>query len=262
MHGTCMVRIIVLCSIAYWCLYKVSNTFSFTFSTIKSLAAKGKRLGDDDDVASLVKLLDQQVVQHGKEVRKLKDRNERQLKALDDTITRLEERLETLTELCRLKARNEHIAPCMFRMSHFHQFKTGYMSWFSPGFYTHPFGYKMQLKMDANGSGTGRGSHLSVYLCITKGDYDDSLKWPLQYRCFITLLNQLEDKWHHTEIVAYMKDIDDELNSRMFDEPSINCGWGRNQFIAHQKLDLQHGRHCQYLKDDTLYFLVEVENLS
>ena len=147
MHGTCMVRIIVLCTIAYWCLYKVSNTFSFTFSTIKSLAAKGKRLGDDDDVASLVKLLDQQVVQHGKEVRKLKDRNERQLKALDDTITRLEERLETLTELCRLKARNEHIAPCKFRMSHFHQFKTGYMSWFSPGFYTHPFGDRSHFEI-------------------------------------------------------------------------------------------------------------------
>ena len=44
-------------------------------------------------------------------------------------------------------------------------------------FYT-PEGYKLQCYMDCNGEGQGKGTHLSVFVCILKGEYDAMLPWP------------------------------------------------------------------------------------
>jgi len=55
-------------------------------------------------------------------------------------------------------------------------------NWYSPPFYTHPQGYKMCLSVVANGSGDGKGTHVSVFAYLMRGDFDDHLKWPFQGR--------------------------------------------------------------------------------
>ncbi len=59
-------------------------------------------------------------------------------------------------------------------MDNFEQHKRDDDSWFSPPVYTHPQGYKICLRVDANGSGT----HVSVGVHFMRGEFDDSLKWP------------------------------------------------------------------------------------
>jgi hypothetical protein len=39
--------------------------------------------------------------------------------------------------------------------------------WFSPHFYTHPNGYKMSLNVYPNGGGSGKKTHLSMYLYLS-----------------------------------------------------------------------------------------------
>ncbi len=51
----------------------------------------------------------------------------------------------------------------------------------------------MRLRVDANGDGNGKGTHVSVYICLMRGDNDDNLKWPFKGTIEVSLLNQLED---------------------------------------------------------------------
>ena len=48
------------------------------------------------------------------------------------------------------------------------------------GFYTHPPGYKMCLRVDPNGYGDGKGTHVLIFTILMKRSYDDHLKWPFR----------------------------------------------------------------------------------
>ena len=148
----------------------------------------------------------------------------------------------------------------VFEMPQFNQFKVDNGSWYSPGFYTHLRGYRVCLQVFANGERAGKGTHVSVYLHLMKGENDDALTWPIKYKCTVTLLNQLKDENHHT--CTFNSPIDKKdvaYLSRVLSGEKNDTGWGRPQFIAHTKLDLQEVKQCQYLKDDSLYFRVQVE---
>ena len=45
----------------------------------------------------------------------------------------------------------------------------------SPPFFTSKFGYKMMVRVYPNGDGASRGTHLSVFFVLLRGDYDDLL---------------------------------------------------------------------------------------
>ena len=126
--------------------------------------------------------------------------------------------------------------------------------WYSPGFYNHTFGYKMCLRVDANGCGDGKGTHVSVFLYLMKGENDDALTWPVKHKCTVTLLNHLKDEGHHTYIINPPEDKKACASRVLSGEKGR--GMGFLQFIAHKKLNLQEKEQCQYLKDDSLYFRV------
>jgi hypothetical protein len=115
-------------------------------------------------------------------------------------------------------------------------------------FYTHPNGYHMTLTVLANGCGSNEGTHVSASGMIVKGKYDNELKWPFVGSVTITLLNQLEDKNHHTKTV----------NFRIRNDKKVGDDWGRPQFIRHSALAHTPAKNIQYLKDDTLYFKMSV----
>ena len=81
---------------------------------------------------------------------------------------------------------------------------------------------------------------------ILKGEYDDELKWPFIGTVTYTLLNQLEDRNHHTMTLS----ISSKHNAR------IGSRWGFSIFIPHSAL--AHDP-VKYLKDDKLYFRLTVE---
>lgn len=55
-------------------------------------------------------------------------------------------------------------------------------SLFFPAFYTSKYGYKMCLRIYLNGDGTGRGSHLSLFFVVMRGQSDALLKWPFNQK--------------------------------------------------------------------------------
>ena len=170
---------------------------------------------------------------------------------LKDAMVQLKKHGEKFTEM--------HCTPLVTKMSQFSKLKAKNDIWYSPGFYTHTCGYKMRLSVYANGNGegAGKGTHVSVYLHLMKGENDNALTWPITYKCTITLLNQLKDEGHHTDIINSPGDTSIIVRRVYWGEMGV--GWGPIRFIAHTELNLQEEEQCQYLKDDSLYFRVQVD---
>ena len=116
----------------------------------------------------------------------------------------------------------------------------------------------MCLNVDANGVDEGKGTHVSVYVYLMRGDNDDNLKWPFKGTIKVSLLNQLEDEQHHTmEVWSDEDDIPEDIGGRVTGRVRADCGWGISQFIPHEDLSYSGDKNCQYLKDDTLFFRVD-----
>ena len=73
-------------------------------------------------------------------------------------------------------------------MTDFEQHKKDDDQWFSLPFYSHPKGYKMCLRVDANGHGQGKHTHTSIHIHLMKREFDDQLKWPFRGEVIIKLL--------------------------------------------------------------------------
>ena len=58
-------------------------------------------------------------------------------------------------------------------------------------FYTHEYGYKMCIGVAPQGVYEGKGTHLSLYAYLMKGDYDNNLPWPFRGMVYLELINQL-----------------------------------------------------------------------
>lgn len=76
-----------------------------------------------------------------------------------------------------------------FKLPNFRQAKVENI-FLPPSFYTHAGGYCMQIEINPNGKGQSKGTHVSIYVWIQKGEYDDDLEWPFVGVVAITLLNQ------------------------------------------------------------------------
>ncbi|XP_003391204.1 PREDICTED: TNF receptor-associated factor 4-like [Amphimedon queenslandica] len=133
--------------------------------------------------------------------------------------------------------------------------------WHSPGFYTSPGGYKMSLSVYPYGTHTGEGTHVSCFIYLMAGEYDDILEWPFQGEVTIELLNQLEDKNHWKRTFSYDESVPTESKKRVFKGENPQ-GWGRGHFIPFSKIVYDATKKCQYLKDDSLYFRVSVKATS
>ena len=102
---------------------------------------------------------------------------------------------------------SNQVAPVIVKMLSFTEkvmYKDG---WKSNPFIAFEKGYQLHLEFHAGGYGNGKGTHVSVYLCLMNGPYDDKLEqsgcWPLRGRFTIELLNQVNDSDHHSIMVQF-----------------------------------------------------------
>ncbi len=160
------------------------------------------------------------------------------------------DKILTLTKMLFLKN------TLIFKVTGFVQKKIQGNYFYSPDFFTVKSGYKMCLRVDANGMLEGAGTHVSVFACLMKGDHDDTLTWPFTGRVIVELLNQLEDKNHPKRTITFLADND--TSERVVDDER-GIGWGFQKFISHAALNYNASTNTQYLKDDTLVFRVSAE---
>ncbi len=180
-----------------------------------------------------VRMMRKDVEKHKKEAR------EKHLDLALKTVSSREEQHKTLSEGEAL----------VFKLPGYASMKEKNVRFNSTPFYTHSSGYKVCIVVNANGFGTGIGTHVSVSIQLLQGHDDDKLPWPFKGSVTYQLLNQLADDRHH-HIVNIFTEIDDMQVGR--------CR-GRAQFLPHSSLCHDPATNTQYLMDDTLYFRVSVK---
>ena len=127
--------------------------------------------------------------------------------------------------------------------------------WYSVPFYSTTNGYKLQLRVDANGFASGKQTHLSVGVRLMKGEYDENLKWPLNSEITIQLQNWREDKGHvETIIDHYNAPIEDR--TKLVDRETAQNSMIQGKFIPHSSLPYNADNNTEYLHNDTLCFRV------
>ena len=109
--------------------------------------------------------------------------------------------------------------------------------------------YKFQARIEL-------GYYVYLYLHIMKGEWDDTLRWPLRYKCSLVLVNQLDGKDNYVTNHEFTeKDLD--KFPQCFNKPITerNEGFGLS-FISHDNL-LQK----KYSKDDSITLKISVEQI-
>jgi len=72
------------------------------------------------------------------------------------------------------------------------------ISLYSAPFYTSRHGYKLCLRLYMDGDGSGKGTHLSYFLTIMRGEFDALLQWPFKQAVSLILMDQ--DKQRAVEV--------------------------------------------------------------
>ena len=123
------------------------------------------------------------------------------------------------------------------------------LSIYSPPFYTGRNGYKMCIAAYLNGDGSGKGTHLSIFVVLMKGEYDPLLQWPFESKVSLILV----DQDHMKHLVQTFKP---NPQSSSFQKPktNMNVASGCPEFA-----DLSILENPSYVKDDVMYIKAIVD---
>jgi hypothetical protein len=123
-------------------------------------------------------------------------------------------------------------------------------SMYSPNFTTSKYGYKMCARLYFNGDGMGKGTHVSLFLTLLRGDYDALLQWPFRQKVTLTLIDQVGGQHHQ-------KAFRPDMVTCSFARPltAMNVASGCPKFITQSALE-QNGN--PYVVNDTLFIKIEV----
>ena len=120
---------------------------------------------------------------------------------------------------------------------------------YSPPFYVGRFGYKVSARLYPNGDGMGKGTHLSIFFVIMRGECDALLPWPFNQKVYFKLIDQ-------DRVQDACDSFRPDANSSSFIRPKsdMNIASGCPTFISHA--GLQEGG---YIREDTMYVSVAVD---
>ena len=131
-----------------------------------------------------------------------------------------------------------------------HEAQTGRtISLYSAPFYTSRHGYKLCLRLYMNGDGSGKGSHLSFFLTLMRGEFDSLLQWPYKQTVSLILLDQDRQR-------NIIQSFRPEPSSASFQRPrtEMNVASGCPNFAPLSVLD-----NSSYVKEDTMFLKCAID---
>ncbi len=124
-----------------------------------------------------------------------------------------------------------------------------YTSIFSLPFYTSRYGYKMCLRLYILGDGIGKGSYMSLFFVVMRGEFDNILRWPFVHKVTFKLINQANNR----DVVDTFQP--DPMSSS-FRKPKsdMNIASGCPRFVSHTDL-----KNNGFIVDDTVFIKCMVD---
>ena len=111
--------------------------------------------------------------------------------------------------------------------------------------------YKLRLEVYLNGQSTGKGTHLSIFVHLMTGHFDDCLSWPFTKPIRLVLMHPKGKKKYEKTIE--LPNYDDFGSFQKPDNDDANDSIGYRDFISHESL-YANG----YLKEDKLFIRCEI----
>ena len=174
---------------------------------------------------------------------------DRELTSLEAQVTRLEKQIRQFRNFhLPLNVSGNHDGSIIWKIPKFSQRKADaeeckYTLPYSPPFYSGRYGYKMCLRLYIMGDGIGKGTHLSLFFVVMRGEFDNILQWPFTHKVTFKLINQ-----------AGGRDIVDTFQpnpmSSSFRKPKsdMNIASGCPRFVSHAELE-----RGGFIVDDTVF---------
>ena len=181
-------------------------------------------------------------------------RVERRIESIEHTLALRNVTLADLEEYVRQQEFSSYDGKLLWKITEFARKRNEavsgqQVSFFSPCFYTSRYRYKMCARIYLNGDGVGRGTHISVFFVVLRGQYDAILRWPFRQKVTFMLFDQ--DNVQHV-IEAFRPDP----NSPSFQRPrrETNIASGCPMFCSLTELN----NHA-YVQDDTMFLKIIVD---
>jgi hypothetical protein len=166
----------------------------------------------------------------------------------------IKEEIAKLTQDVQKLRNHASVCPLYISFTNFEQFQLMDDAWYSSPFYTHPKGYKMCLKVNANGRTLKDGTrNVGVFLHLMRGRFDDELEWPFQGIITVHLLNQrYAGEQDNVEMTYNFNDTTPHrITRRVLNGERAQNGLGYGAFTSYANL------RSNYLKNDHLIFLID-----
>ena len=173
---------------------------------------------------------------------------------LREHVQKMTRDIATLKQRLPALRRNQH--PVTFKFQGFDMHKLQDKAFKSPAFYLST-GYRFQMQIFANGRGRGANTHISLFVHLLQGCNDDFLTWPFEGILYIAILNQLEDKGHIWSTIQFSSASNQDIGRRVTSKRRELSAWGKEEFVSNKQLANITSKR-QYLKNDTLYFRVNM----
>lgn len=127
----------------------------------------------------------------------------------------------------------------------------------SEPFMTSRYGYKLGASIFPDGNGSGESDHLSVYIRVLPGNYDNILEWPFRLPISFQLLDQCSDPEKQQDILESFVPNPSWKHFQKPDKDSESMGFGYPKFVSQEIL-----KHGTYIKEDVIFIKINVEQAS
>ena len=218
------------------------------------------------------------------EIQRLKNELQQAKREKDEEMSLMREMLDTLKQSMEDQERRLRVAetlnsslikevghlrpfmsgplPITFTVTKFDQLRKADKWWYSRPFYSGVCSYRLSMFLFCNGVLDGKGTHLSLFIYLVRGEYDDELVWPFRANVSVHLLNQRGDRNHYQKMIRFTPDTPPAVCSRVTSGEMAKEGNGPTQFISFDDLALNSSTDTQYLRDDCLKIRVNSVHLK
>ena len=201
----------------------------------------------DSQIKKLEELFEKKLGEQREEFHKQQRMLEEKLEERDQQIKTLEEQHGSHINSLRMEV---GIPPFEFTLFDYKENKEREDSVYAPPWYTHPGGYKLQIRLWPMGLAHASGTHLTLYFYLLKGQNDSMLKFPASFTVTLELLNQHRDQCHYTKKLTSLA-IRKEMIAN--DIMPIIADF---QFIPNVNLIWNEHKQTQFLKYNCLKFRI------
>ena len=169
----------------------------------------------------------------------------------------MEHFVDSLTQQCYSVQGYIGLFPTEFTLSGFEQLLQNGQEWRSSPVYSYLEGYRFCLSVTVGGHNSEKGEHVSVHVCLMRGEFDNRLAWPFRGKITVQLLNRLADRNHATGVIHFSEHTPAVYGERVMEGGGeVGRGWGQQKFISHSDLGHNAMKNRQYLVDDSLRFRI------